>query len=129
MRSAVHVHRTTIAEHNHVAALNVNWGAGDVNITHRYVIYSVISCLFTFISNKFFSVFISCLFTFFVYFLVKSLTTMLMESTSHMEEEIEMCHGLQSPTMWDMVLHFGSMKPPLIIQFTKKLSWLIPTFR
>ena len=38
MRSAVHVHRTTIAEHNHVAALNVIRGAGDVNITHSEII-------------------------------------------------------------------------------------------
>ena len=37
-RAAVHVHRTTIAEHNHVAALNVIRGAGDVNITHRYAL-------------------------------------------------------------------------------------------
>ena len=38
MRSAVHVHKSVISEHNHVAGLNVNWGAGDVNITHSEII-------------------------------------------------------------------------------------------
>ena len=32
------IFRTTIAEHNHVAGFNVNWGAGDVNITHSEII-------------------------------------------------------------------------------------------
>lgn len=38
MRSAVHIHKSQISKHNHVAGLNVNWGAGDVNITHSEII-------------------------------------------------------------------------------------------
>ena len=38
MRSALHVHHTKVSGHNHVAGVNVNWGAGDVNITHSRVI-------------------------------------------------------------------------------------------
>ena len=34
MRSRVHVQRTTVRGHNYVAGVDVNWGAGDVNITH-----------------------------------------------------------------------------------------------
>ncbi len=34
MRSAVHLHRSQIHRHNHVAGMHVNWGAGDVNITY-----------------------------------------------------------------------------------------------
>ncbi len=37
LRSRVHVHRSTVREHNHVAGVHVNWGAGDVNITHSEI--------------------------------------------------------------------------------------------
>ena len=38
MRSAFHVHQTKVSGHNHVAGVDVNWGAGDVNITHSRVV-------------------------------------------------------------------------------------------
>lgn len=38
MRSGVHVHKSTVRAHNHVAGVNVNWGAGDVNITHSDIV-------------------------------------------------------------------------------------------
>jgi len=37
MRSGVHVHKSEVRRHNHVAGLNVNWGAGDVNVTHSVI--------------------------------------------------------------------------------------------
>ncbi len=38
MRSAVHLHKSSIAKHNHVAGFNVRYGAGDVNVTHSSII-------------------------------------------------------------------------------------------
>lgn len=37
MRSAVHIHKSTIQHHNYVAGLHVSGGAGDVNVTHSVI--------------------------------------------------------------------------------------------
>ncbi len=37
MRSAVHLHRSSVRRSNHVAGMHVNWGAGDVNVTYSDV--------------------------------------------------------------------------------------------
>ena len=34
MRSDVHIHRSRIHRNNHVAGLHIDWGSGNVNITH-----------------------------------------------------------------------------------------------
>ncbi len=37
MRGGLHVHRSVVQRHNWAAGVNVNWGAGDVNITHSTI--------------------------------------------------------------------------------------------